>query len=166
MARMGSFNTNDLKKFQNELNKLQNPDIFVKACAKELAARMLTLVIDDTPVREYPSKSGRTGGTLRRGWVSKTYEEAENGRKDKPNLKEVNSFLNSLQIERNGDQYKIELINPVEYASYVEFGHRTANHKGWVPGQFMMSIAADEIQKAAPRILERKIEKYLKGCMK
>lgn len=55
----------------------------------------------------------------------------------------------------------IEIINPVEYASYVEFGHRTANHTGWVPGRFMMTISEQEMQNIAPALLERKINKFM-----
>lgn len=55
----------------------------------------------------------------------------------------------------------IEITNPTEYASYVEFGHRTKNHKGWVRGKFMLTISEQEIQEAAPAILERKLAKKL-----
>ena len=60
----------------------------------------------------------------------------------------------------------IEIVNPVEYASYVEFGHRTADHEGWVQGRFMLTISEQEIQEIAPNVLETKIKKYLAGCMK
>ena len=56
--------------------------------------------------------------------------------------------------------------NPIEYASYVEYGHRTANHQGWVPGQFMMTISEQEIQQSAPGILENKIKKFLGGVFR
>ena len=36
------------------------------------------------------------------------------------------------EVRKNGDSYEIEIINSVEYANYVEFGHRTRDHKGWV----------------------------------
>ena len=50
MGRMGNFNIDGLKKFRDELNKLQDPDKFVEACAKELAARLLRMVVKRTPV--------------------------------------------------------------------------------------------------------------------
>ena len=58
----------------------------------------------------------------------------------------------------------IEIVNPVEYASYVEYGHRTRNHKGWVAGQFMMTISEQEVQTIAPKILENKLKKFLGGA--
>ena len=59
----------------------------------------------------------------------------------------------------------IEIVNPVEYASYVEYGHRTANHKGWVQGRFMLTISEQEIQNIAPKVLESKIKKFLGECL-
>ena len=70
-----------MKKLQKQLNKLQQSEVeaFVDSCAKELAARLLAKVIKRTPVGDYPKGSGKKGGTLRRGWTSKTHEEAAGG---------------------------------------------------------------------------------------
>ena len=153
MGRMGNFNIDGLKKFRDELNKLQDPDKFVEACAKELAARLLRMVVKRTPVGEYPKSSGKKGGTLRRGWTGEKRSSAQN-------------YADSLTVHHFGDTYVIEIVNPVEYASYVEYGHRTANHKGWVKGRFMMTISEQELEKIAPKVLEKKIKKYLGGCLK
>jgi hypothetical protein len=59
--------------------------------------------------------------------------------------------------------YTITLTNETEYASYVEFGHRTRNHKGWVKGQFMLTISEEELKRDAPKVLERKLKKMLEG---
>ena len=52
MGKMGKFGISDLKKFQKELNQLEKEkvDVFLEACAKELAARLLAKVIKLTPV--------------------------------------------------------------------------------------------------------------------
>lgn len=146
---------NELKKLKEQIEKMGDPtqmDQFLTSCAKELAARLLGKVIRRTPVGQYPAGSGKTGGTLRRGWTG-----------GKGN---ATSYANSLNVNKVGTDYVIEIINPVEYASYVEFGHRTRNHTGWVEGKFMLTISEDEIRKSAPRILEKKLENYLKGCFK
>ena len=57
-------------------------------------------------------------------------------------------------------------MNPVEYASYVEYGHRTANHQGWVPGQFCLTISEKEIENLTPKLLESRVNKLLKECFK
>ena len=54
----------------------------------------------------------------------------------------------------------------MEYATFVEYGHRTPNHKGWVEGHFMMTISEQELQTIAPKVLENKLKKYLEECMK
>ena len=61
--------------------------------------------------------------------------------------------------------YEVEVLNPTEYASYVEFGHRTRLNpeggRGWVKGRFMLQISSDELEAMAPKILERKLKKFL-----
>lgn len=150
MARSGTFNFQDFKKIKNNLEKLnqEQVDLFIDACAKELAARLLAKVIKRTPVGDYPNSSGKKGGTLRRGWTGGKNSSAV-------------AYADSLTIHHFGDAYVIEIINPVEYASYVEFGHRTANHKGWVNGRFMLTISEQEIQQAAPAIIEKKLMKQM-----
>ena len=187
MAKMGKFSAADLKKLQKKLNKLQKNEIekFIEACAKELAARLLAKVIRRTPVGDYSKKitvvakkdsknhkkgdtytktinpSGKKGGTLRRGWTSTSHKEAETGGKGSMSAQ----YAESLTINHVGDIFEVEIVNPVEYASYVEYGHRTPNHKGWVQGRFMLTISEQEVQDIAPNVLEAKIEKFMKGIV-
>lgn len=162
MANMGSFTASDLKKLQKQLNKIQqgNVEAFIEACAKELVARLLAKVIKRTPVGKYPRRSGKKGGTLRRGWTSRTREEAASG--GKPNAK---AYADSLTINHYGNTLVIEIVNPVEYASYVEYGHRTSNHQGWIQGRFMLTISEQEIQNIAPKVIENKVKKFLGECL-
>lgn len=154
MGKMGKVDMKGLKEFQQQLEKLQDPDAFVEACVKELAARLLRLVIKRTPVGEYPKSSGKKGGTLRRGWTASKGQASAKG------------YAEAMTVNHSGDTYVVEIVNPVEYASYVEYGHRTADHKGWVKGQFMMTISEQELEKIAPKVLEQKIRKYLGGALK
>lgn len=144
----------ELVKLKEQIMLFGDPtqmDKFFESCAKELAARLLAKVIKRTPVGQYDEGSGKTGGTLRRGWTAGQDSNAT-------------TYAKSLTVNKVGGDYVIEIINPVEYASYVEFGHRTRNHKGWVEGKFMLTISEDEIRNNAPRILEKKLKNYLKGC--
>lgn len=172
MGRFGSMDIRGLKEFRKKINQLQNPDKFVESCAKELAARLLAKVIKRTPVGDYSGDpktckigtgkeiqhkghkvKGKTGGTLRKGWTGGKKVSAKN-------------YAESLKVHHFGDTYVIEIINPVEYAAYVEYGHRTANHKGWVKGRFMMTISVQELETIAPKVLEAKIINYFKESMK
>ena len=139
MSRMGGFDARELRKLRDELEKLQEPEEFMKDCAKELAARLLKMVVQRTPADT---------GTLRRAWTDGTSSEG---------------YANSVQVNHSGNVYEIAITNPMEYASYVEYGHRTPNHKGWVPGKFMMKISEEELERLAPAILEQRIYRYFGG---
>lgn len=192
MGKMGSFSVKGLKELQKQLDKIQegNVDAFVDECARELAARLLSKVIKRTPVGDYSKEievtaqrdskhhkkgdvykkrvknpNGKVGGTLRRGWTSKTHEEAAGG-SGSPNAEQARAYANSLSINHLGNMLVIEIVNPVSYASYVELGHRAASHKTWVLGRFMLTMSEQEIQEIAPRVLENKIKKFLSECMK
>ncbi len=140
MSKMGHFKITGMNKLQKQLKKLydaQATELFFEECAKELAARLLAKAKKNTPVGEYPKSTGKHGGTLKRGWTIG-------------------------EIRKEGNMISVEVINPVEYASYVEYGHRTRNHQGWIPGVFMLTISEQEIQAIAPNVLEMKITKMLK----
>jgi len=156
MGKMGKTKFSDLKKFQKKLSKLsqKETDQFFKSTAKHMAARILAKVIRATPVDQ---------GVLRRGWTAKTQSEAEN-RSDKGEA--VKKFSDSLSVTKQGSLYIIEIINPVSYTVYVEYGHRTRDRKGFVKGRFMLTISEKELKKEAPAILEQRLEQFLKGVFK
>ena len=141
-----------LTEFRDKVQKVADgaeKQAFMESCAKELAARLLAKVIKRTPVGDYSDSyeveddgdrkflvmSDKQGGTLRRGWTIG-------------------------KIRKEGNNYVIDVTNDVEYASYVEFGHRQTPgryvpalgkrlKKGWVDGQFMLTISEKEIKEAA-----------------
>ena len=152
MGRNGGCDFRDWERLKENLDATDEQlSLFIESCAKELAARLLAKVIKRTPVGQYPSSSGKKGGTLRRNWT------AGKGAAD---------YAQSLRVNHFGDTYVIEIVNPTEYASYVEFGHRTRNHSGWVQGKFMLTISEQEIETAAPAIIENKIKKVLGDCFR
>ena len=179
-----SIDISQLKKFRDNVDKI-NVDDFCRACSKELTARLLRKVVKNTPVGDYTREirvtakrdskkhkkgdvytkrvntSGKLGGTLRRGWTVDTHEEAESGVKVS-----VTDYVDQIQIKRSGNTYTIEVKNPVEYASYVEYGHRTRNHQGWVEGQFILTGAVDELNGQSQRVIENKLNEWLKDVLK
>lgn len=162
MATWGKCDFRQLKKLQADIQRLEKVS-FEKFCqdvAKELAARLLAKVIKRTPRGKYKKGSGMIGGTLIRGWTAKTEDEAKAG--GTPGVKE---YVEALTITKTGNVYQIEIINPVEYAPYVEFGHRTRDHKKWVEGRFMLTISEGELDRQAPGIVEKKLLKYLGEVM-
>lgn len=63
-------------------------------------------------------------------------------------------------VYRDGE-YQITVYNPMEYASYVEWGHRTRGGKGWVKGKFMLTRAEEALDPKVPAILEKRLQKEL-----
>ena len=56
-------------------------------------------------------------------------------------------------VNSDGKNIFIEIKNPMEYASYVEYGHRivrNGSEVGWYEGKFMLKISIDEIRKQMP----------------
>jgi len=131
-----------LKKFRDNLAKLDKGQTqqFTEAAVKELAGRLLRKVKKLTPVGRYEPGSGKTGGTLRRNW-------------------------SVGEVTREGSKYTIEIVNPTVYSPYVEFGHRTPDHKGWVEGRFMLTISEQELKRDAPRLLENKLKRFVEGTL-
>lgn len=83
----------------------------------------------------------------------------------------VNAWT-TTDIQKVGDTYHIEVINPVEYAEYVEFGHVQQSgryvkaigkrlKKGWVEGKFMLTIAERDLQRNLDEIIRQKLEALL-----
>jgi len=172
--------TAGLKKFRDNLAKLSKAQVseFTEEAVKDLAARLLAKVIKLTPVGKKPDgmketievtgKSGKkklfltaraaalqrawagyVGGTLRRSWTDG-------------------------ELAKSGSTYSVEVFNPMEYALYVEYGHRGVmvpelkrvlhTDTRWTPGRFMLTISERELQRDAPGILQKKLTAFVKGA--
>ena len=99
-------------------------------------------------------KNGKTGGTLKKSW----------------------------QAERttvSGSTVKGGIYTALEYAPYVEFGHRTRlgkgtspkykpkkNGKAWVEGKKYLNTVVPKVERDAPKILMQKMEEVLKWHQK
>lgn len=186
MAKWGNCDYRQLQKLRDNLTKLQNADLekFCRDVSKELAARLLALVIPWTPVGDYSKEitvtvkrdgkrhkkgdtytkrvnpSGKKGGTLRRGWTARTEQEAASGSGSGGG--DAKAYAQSLPIAKRGSAYIVEVINPVHYASYVEFGHRTPSGKGWVDGQYFLTLSERDLRNKAPAVIEQKLEALLR----
>ena len=150
-----------LIKLRDNLAKLQSADLdkFCRDTSKELAARLLSLVIPATPVGKYPKASGKKGGTLRRGWTARTEQEAASRGGDS----NAQAYAQAMPISKQGTTYVVEVINPVHYASYVEFGRRKPGG-GWKEGKYFLTISEQQLRGRAPAIIEDKLKKLLRGA--
>ena len=155
----GSCDYRQLQKIRDNLDRLERMDMnkFCQDVSKELAARLLALVIPRTPVGRYPKSSGKKGGTLRRGWTARTAGEAAAS-----SSMDAKAYAAALPVARQGRNFYVQVINPVEYASYVEFGHRTRGGKGWVNGQYFLTLSEHDLERLTPALIERKLEALLR----
>lgn len=128
----------DIKQLEHLRDNLQQLDKDINSFLESCAKELAARLIAKVIKRTPVDK-----GTLRRAWST-----------------------NNIKVSHVGNNYVVEIINSTEYASYVEYGHRTANHKGWVPGQFMLTISEEQIRQSAPGILEKKVKKWLSGVVK
>lgn len=177
MAKWGKCDFDELKHLQDCLQGMENTiDEFCEQASKELAARLLSLVIPATPLGKYPKGTGKNGGTLRRGWTAKTHDEAAGG-SGQPSAVQAKEYAKSLPVEKSGNYYIIRVINPVEYSSYVEFGHRQTPGRfvpaigkrlksGWVNGQYFLTLSEEKLRAIAPGILQRKLDAFLREMLK
>ena len=141
MAGKWGVDTREWKKMQEKLERLSqdsNDDslaCFLRNFIVEMAERVLARVKrkDRTPVGT-PESTGipnYVGGTLRRNWQ-----------------------LGKILVE--GKKISVEILNPTEYATEVEYGHRImggAGHSievGWKDGRFMLTISVNEIRNQIP----------------
>ena len=146
-----SANYKQLAKFAKDIEKLNaaQKQEFLEACCKELAARLLQKVINNTKADT---------GTLRRGWTVDTHEKAASGTKVG-----VKEWCDNVSVRKQGNTYILDVTNPVDYAPYYEWGHRTSNGAGWVEGHFVLTIAETELNAVSDAILAKKLQKYMEG---
>ena len=76
-------------------------------------------------------------------------------------MSKVASYAAALPVKKSGNAYTVEVINPVEYASYVEYGHRTTKG-GWVPGHYFLTLSEQDLESLALAAIERKLELQLR----
>ena len=58
------------------------------------------------------------------------------------------------------DSFTIAVYNNTKYINYLEYGHRTRNGKGFVPGVYMLKKSLDEL------VIDREIDKAFDSIIK
>lgn len=186
----------------SEINKLTEAvenisasrDQVISQVAKELAARLLRMVVKRTPVgngnyyvqfaRTYDAKTGK----------ATRYVKNKSG-KNKGKVKFTATKVTGGTLRRGwtvdnkvlmfGDTYAVNVFNNVFYCTYVENGHkqtpgRYVPHiydpktgkfgkklkKSWVPGKHMLKLSTEELQRQAQPFVEKKINQWLNEVMK
>lgn len=134
----------EIKEVAENLKDLQT-QLLIEQITNDVAARLLRKVIKRTPVDH---------GTLRQAWNANIGAKAE----------------------KKGNGYEVTITNSMEYASYVEFGHRQTPgryvpaigkrlKKSWVDGQLFLTKSEIELERELPKIIEKRMEKWLKEVL-
>ena len=138
----------DVSEIEGFVDKIKNlntgkRDIFFRESCNELANRFLSLVKPATPA---------VSGILRKGW---------------------DTAKANANVTMSGRSYSITLVNPVEYGSYVEFGHRQTPGRyvpklgkrlkaSWVEGKHFVSASEETLQPLIPTVLQRRLDNVLR----
>ncbi len=159
----GNCNFEQLVAMQKRLEYLEKQKVnrFYADCARELAARLLALVIPKTPVGVKPvsltsapqaSKVVGASGKVRTlasreqqilkqhwsGYVGGTLRRGWTAKTEEEakngKAKSAKQYVQEIPIRKAGRNYIITINNPVSYASYVEDGHRQT------PGRYVPQI--------------------------
>ena len=71
-------------------------------------------------------------------------------------------------ITRSGDTLEVWFVNPMHYATHVEYGHAKPYKAGaaegssdWVQGYFMMTVSLDVIQRNMPARFDRQFRAFM-----
>ena len=66
-------------------------------------------------------------------------------------------------IQGSGKNISVEILNGMDYATDIEYGHRIVVHGsevGWYEGRFMLKISMDEIRKQMPIRYQNEFKKF------
>ena len=66
-------------------------------------------------------------------------------------------------VQGEGQNISVEILNGMEYATYVEYGHRVVRNGvevGWCEGRFMLKISIDEIRKQMPLRYQKEFKQF------
>ena len=67
-------------------------------------------------------------------------------------------------VQRQGNDFLVTIYNNVEYAIFVEHGHRIVVNGatvGFVDGKYMLCIGVEQVAKRMPQILEKHTQALL-----
>ena len=124
-------------------------ETFLKQFLLEQAQRVVRAAKERTPVDT---------GALRASYQIGGQEIALSYSVDKDGKEHFDLDTEHSQVEdisMVGDNFEVIISNPMEYASYVEYGHRSYQ------GKYMLTISIDEVAQAMPARFEKQFRQWL-----
>lgn len=145
MSDVIGFSPRKLIELERAFQKMTRNRNLLRACTVRLSQRIL---------RSAKTRTHSVSGELRRNWEV-AYTQKRRGYII--TLSNQAQAARSNECERRG--YIITRSNPKKYASYVEYGHRTKDHTGWVKGRFWGENAIRSSIKELPAIVEQQMHR-------
>lgn len=186
MGRNGSVDTKEIEKLLADIRGLKSaaPE-FIRQCTNELGQRLLKKVIHRTKPGKKPEFKGKKTVKIKgKNGKTKTFLTKEKADYDMRDNKYWSGYTGghlkkSWRISKaqgTGCNYTITVENPVEYASYVEHGHRQTPGRfipalgkkavvSWVRGRHMLSDSVNELEDSKYKIIKSKLNVFLKERM-
>ncbi len=152
----------DFKQYEKWVKNLhvatEEFELFLKQFLLEMAQRCIAKTKERTPVDT---------GALRNSWSigSQKIELRGTGKFNKKTGHELveidpdKSDVASILVV--GNTMYVEIYNPMEYSSYVEYGHTTKNER-FLMGKFMLTISIDEIRQQIPARFSKAFKEFIK----
>lgn len=145
----------DYSQFQNYVKDFENAqkefETFLKTFLLQQAQRVVRSTKLRTPIDT---------GTLRNSWCigdeTKAIRYDKNGKVTGTDYQ--SAFANEATIDDvqlMGDTLQVTISNPMEYASYIEYGQRS------YLGRYMLTISMDEISAAMSGRFEKEFKNFL-----
>lgn len=66
-------------------------------------------------------------------------------------------------VYRKGNELYVILHNPLNYASFIEYGHTKPGRIGWVDGYFMATVSIQEVQDAIPARWNKAFKQFVEN---
>lgn len=119
---------------------------------KNIAAEVLRRAVKQTP---------RDTSNLARRWTDHITPVDQ-----KAKVVSQKSWIADEPVTQSGRTYKLTVSNSALYVPYVEYGHRTRDHKDWIPGKFMLTRAVEDVNKMKDQMILEVVNKYFGELLK
>lgn len=134
MSKGGKCEYDDVTRFQANLERFQGREL--DALARRICNTIAKELYDDAKNNTPTGVRTKNPGNLKRSWKQSA-------------------------VTKSGAHWTVTVYNTADYAIYVEYGHRTRDHKKWVEGRFMLTNAKKRIDKKARIIISEEVKKKL-----
>lgn len=163
MSKRTDFDYSEFLKYAKQMGRAEEEfKTWLKYFLLEQAQRVVRDAKDRTPI-----DTGALINSYQIGTQKITLMDDPTGRmaiksKDKPArvIDTDNSTIDDIKVIN--DYLEVTISNPMEYASYVEYGHHLSGKKPY-QGQYMLTIAVQDVIDALPFRFTKQFYNFING---